>query len=812
MIGFCVISLSYAKATHPVAMSKEKIDELTDRLNLLIRQHNESHHAILAIKRELVELKDSLSPSDLKAEKITADKEIKRETIVAETPKPEAETIVPKVPPKEKTPVSSGRNLEEFIGGNLISKIGIGILIIGVGLFVKYAIDNELLGPVARVIGGFGAGLGLVGLAYYFREKYQNYSGILLGGGLAILYFTTFAAYDLYGLIPKAAAFSLMLVYTAFGVFAAYIYNVQSIAVIGMVGAYAVPVLLSDGTGEVRNLLIYITIVNIGILTLAFRKYWRGLNIISFILTWGVLLAWLVDRYSSTEDFTTAIIFSTLFFLTFYVSHLAYKLIHLETFTWKDVVSLLANSFIFYAIGYALIDDVDGGDKWLGLFTLANALVHFAVTYIIYNRKLADRNLFFLTAGMVLSFLTLAIPVQLDGNWVTVIWVAEAVVLFWVGRSQKVLYYEVLAYIVSVLGFVSLLHDWGTGYSGSVYQDPEFFLTPVFNVWFLTSMLVVAAFGAMVWIQGKFDKTEVAKKWEGLQKLGMVLVFAMLVIASFGSVFPEINQYFTQKIINTKITIDGGDNYNYNLRNFIGFWGINYAFLYWAVFLLLNQRLWARRELHVVGLVASGLVLLAFIAGGIPNLYDLREFYQTQTPDQLFSRGPGYIWMRYICFAFLALNLWAVWRSVKQLDNPRLSIFTELALHFVALVVLSSELQHIAHMLQPDADSYILERKIRRVGFSVLWGVYALGLMIIGFWKKRQYVRVGSIVLFGVILVKVFIFDLDKTSLGNKTVIFLALGVLLLMISYLYQRYKDVILGDEHDAENKTIENNDESE
>ncbi|MEZ4827725.1 MAG: DUF2339 domain-containing protein [Bacteroidia bacterium] len=786
-------------------MSNPSLEEISARLNELIRSHNQAHQEILELRKQLLELKNEKPVTSPPA---AEQKPVLTTTKTAETADLKTTaTVVKKSPPPVQKKPGSNRNLEEFIGGNLISKIGIAILVIGVGFFVKYAIDNDLVSPVIRVIGGFLAGLSLTGLAYILREKYKNYSAILLGGGLAILYFTTFAAFDFYQLIPKGMAFGLMFLFTAFGVFAAFRYDVQAIAVIGLAGAYAVPILLSDNTGEIRNLFIYITIVNAGILFLAFRKYWHSLNYIAFALTWGVYLAWMEDRYTTDPYFSVSLTFAVVFFLTFYGTILAYKLIHLEKYNWRDIVFLLLNAFIFYGTGYGLIDGLENGGKWLGLFTLGNAAVHFVVTLLIYSRKLADRNLFFLVAGLVLTFLTLAVPVQLEGNWVTMLWIAEALVVFWVGRSQKVFFYEALAYILAGMSFISLLQDWGKGYSNSVYFVEDSWITPLWNVHFLTSLLVIAGLAAIQVMHTRYKPEPTDSPWLPIRKIGVALIPSLLLITSFSALLPEIQQFFIQRMTATKIVLEEYDNFNYDLLTFSSLWQVFYALLFIAVLHFVNQRFWQNRVISIVAMIGSGLAVIIFLAESLPALYQLRETYFHPADDRLFNPDRSYLYLRYVGYIFLIINLLANHTAHKSFGDMRVKIGFSLAFHTVALVVLSAELQHILHVMYPNADSWLLERKVRRVGFSVLWGMYALLLMVLGFWKKQQYLRIASIALFSVILIKVFIFDLDKTTLGNKTVIFLALGVLLLIISFLYQRFKDVILGDEPEKPENENEN-----
>ena len=185
-------------------------------------------------------------------------------------------------------------NLEKFIGENLINKIGIVILVIGVGIGAKYAIDHDLISPLTRIILGYVLGLGLLGFAIRLKKEYHNFSAVLLSGSMAIMYFMTFAAYSFYSLIPLTITFALMVLITVFTVAAAMLYNHQVIAHIGLVGAYAVPFLLSDNSGKVLILYIYMAIINAGILVIAVRKYWKPLYYSSFILTWIIFLSWFI--------------------------------------------------------------------------------------------------------------------------------------------------------------------------------------------------------------------------------------------------------------------------------------------------------------------------------------------------------------------------------------------------------------------------------------------------------------------------------------------------------------------------------------
>ncbi|MEM9986750.1 MAG: DUF2339 domain-containing protein, partial [Bacteroidota bacterium] len=175
------------------------------------------------------------------------------------------------------------------------------ITVVGVAIGAKYSIEHDLISPLARIILGYIAGLGLLGVGLKLKRSYENYSAVLVSGAMAIMYFITFTAYNFYELIPQLLAFALMVIFTVFTVFAAIQYNQQIIAHIGLVGAYAVPFLLSDGSGQAKNLFIYSAIINTGILVISFQKHWKPIYYSAFGLTWLIYLTWYLSSSHQGE-------------------------------------------------------------------------------------------------------------------------------------------------------------------------------------------------------------------------------------------------------------------------------------------------------------------------------------------------------------------------------------------------------------------------------------------------------------------------------------------------------------------------------
>ncbi|PKP48640.1 MAG: DUF2339 domain-containing protein [Bacteroidetes bacterium HGW-Bacteroidetes-11] len=777
-----------------------KVNQLLDKLERLVKKQDDFSREINDIRIELHSLRaavheQAIEREEIFQEEIIADTfEVKKENAAADHDyyqqpiKQEQEQLVPFV----FSPQERKSDLEKFIGENIINKIGIVITIIGVAIGAKYSIENDLVSPLTRIILGYLAGLGLFGFAIKLKRNYENYSAVLISGSMAIMYFITYAAYSYYSLIPNVLAFALMVLFTIFTVVAAINYNRQIIAQIGLVGAYAIPFLLSDGSGNVVILFSYTAIINIGILIIAFKKYWKTLYYASFSLTWLMYTLWYNTEYLRNEHFRLALYFLVIFFTIFYLTFLAYKLLQKEKFDNFDIILLLANSFVFYGIGYSILDNHETGGQLLGLFTLCNAIVHFFVSALIYRRKLADRNLFYLVSGLVLVFITIAIPVQLDGQWVTLLWAGEFALLFWIGRTKNVPVYEILSYPLMMLAFFSIIHDWTFVYSNYNPIIPETRITLLLNINFLTSVLFILAFGFVNFLNGNKKYSSTLDPQKKIQKLISYSIPAILLFIIYYAFRIEIATYWDQIYIDSSLTINSEDQeysdyfWNYDLRKFKAIWIINYSLFFVSMLAFVNLRKIKNPQLGRINLLLMVVSLAVFLVQGLYYISELRDSYLGQTLAQYYQRDIFNIGIRYVSFAFVALTLIACYRYIHQSFMQKdFSLAFDILLHIALVWIASSELIHWMDIAE-STQSY-------KLGLSILWGVYSLLLIALGIWKKKKALRIGAIVLFGGTLLKLFFYDISHLDTISKTVVFVSLGVLLLIISFLYNKYKNII-------------------
>ncbi len=772
--------------------NKDKVDQLSEKLGLLFRKHNEFLREINDLKFEISRLKNSERKAerpvadiyvDLNKEEPFTNNKVVQEPVVNKTTKP---TGQPVTKPKSKI------ELEKLIGENLINKIGIAITIIGVAIGAKYSIENELISPLTRIILGYLTGIGLLGFGIKLKKNYENYSAVLVGGAIAIMYFITYFAYSFYGLIPQILAFVLMVVFTAFSIVAAINYNKQVIAHIGLVGAYAVPFLLSEGSGQVAILFTYMTIINIGILVIAFKRCWKQLYYSSFVLSWLIFSSWYVASYQMEQHLLVSLIFLTLFFVIFYLIFLAYKLLEKEKFVKSDVMLLLANSFLFYGLGYVILSSHEIGVQLLGLFTLCNAIIHFIVSVIVYRQKLIEKKLLYLISGLVLCFITITVPVQLEGSWVTLLWVAEATLLFWLGKRKNIPVYEKLAFPLMILAFFSLIQDWNVVDNNYTYDYLKSYYKPFFNVNFLSSLLFVAAFGFINILNYK-QQTSIWKS-KMLSNFFSVFIPGVLIFTLYYIFRMEISYYWEQRyaIYYLEFSLDGLDfnsTKRFDLVRFKSIWLINYSLFFVSILSLANYIKIKHERLGGISIILTLFALIIFLFKGLYILGQLRDSYLSQTVTAYDSIGVFNIGVRYISFLFVALALFVFYKCLRQsfikLDFRKTY---DCILHVTILWIASSELINWMDIAESE-QSY-------KLGLSILWGVYSLLLIVLGIWKKRQYLRIAAIVLFGVTLAKLFLYDISHLDTISKTIVFVSLGVLMLIISFLYNKYKYMISDD----------------
>lgn len=321
-----------------------------------------------------------------------------------------------------------------FTGGNLVLRIGMVILFIGVSFLVKYAAQRDLFPLEFRLAGAAAGGVLLVITGWRLRRKNTGYGLVLQGGGIGVMYLVIFGAGKLYALLPSVFSFVLMVLLVALSGMLAVLQNGRSLAFFGTIGGFLAPVLMSTGTGSHVALFSYFGVLNCGILGIAWFKAWRELNLLGFLFTFGIGTVWGSSGYRP-EHFMTTEPFLLLFFLFYVCISVLFALrqpVNLRGFI--DGPLVFGLPLIVAALQYFLVKDLAFG---MAFSALALGSFYLVMATAIWRRVSAELRLLaetFLALGVI--FASLTIPLGLDGRWSGAIWALEGAGMVWVGARQ----------------------------------------------------------------------------------------------------------------------------------------------------------------------------------------------------------------------------------------------------------------------------------------------------------------------------------------------------------------------------------------
>jgi uncharacterized membrane protein len=520
------------------------------------------------------------------------------------------------MPPSAATTSHQGDsgNFEAVIAGRWLNYVGILALLFAVTFFLKYAFDNNWVGPRGRV----GIGLLMGGALYPWSHRllergYKYFSEGIAGLGAAVLYLSLWAGWHYYAIFSQSTAFALMIAVTAATMVVAVGRNSERIAFLALIGGLITPMLVSTGENHEVALFTYLTILGAGVVGIAWVRNWKSLPPAQFAATLIYFWGWYSDFYRNNE-LTTTIVFATVFFILF----AALPVVR----SWRegDLSGLESAIVLINSLAYlvALRQMLWPQERWaLTAAVLLLAAAHLGAERMLPEKRGGElRVARILYAGLALTFVTLAIPIRLDGRWITIAWAVEGAVLIWSGLHVR--------------------------------------------------------FAPM--------------RWAGL--------------AMFAVVAGRL----------ATISIPAGD-------------------------FLLN----ARFATFAIA-VACILVACYFASGAWRELSDAEKM----------AYRVAAVGANILALVALSLEFWDVFGRMPSLGIDR-GHAQELAL-------------------------------------SMLWLVYALGLLGAGLWKKSEALRWQALVLLGVVIVKVFLFDLSFLEKFYRIVSFFLLGLALLLISFYYQR------------------------
>ena len=658
---------------------------------------------------------------------------------------------------QEKAPK---RDLEKFFGINLLSKIGIATLVLGIAYFVKYAIDQNWINEIGRVAIGIFAGGVLIGIAHKLRKTYQTFSSILVGGGISTLYITIMLAFWEYKLFSQTIAFSLLIFITAVSVLLSIAYDKKELAIFSLLGGFASPLMVSSGTGNYIVLFTYFLILNTGMLMLAFKKNWKIVNSIAYGLT--VLFYWIWMFRSFEEQYTGAALFALLFFVQFYLlAMIDYFKQKERKITVFQALVILSNNLSFFAASLYIFKGLDINLK--GLITMSMALLNAIPLWFVIKDKAVNKQMLYLLVATVLSFVSLAAPVQLDGGAITMFWAAETVIMLLLYQQSSIKIFKAGYFILQVFVIFALLIDWFKGY-GTGYSDELSVST------FITGLVVLATLWINKWFVNK-------------QKLNIRLGGNPTLISNILEITIVVLLYFTL-LLELRYQL----NHYYTSRAFVNEITGLYSCLFLAVYTFVVpkkthwiQTLYYLLVLFVVWYVSYYLFTIARVRGEV--IQETLSGWGSMAIH--YFTIPAII----IIFRFLLNNS----TLVKWNKNGIYWLIT-----IASIIIVSAEADNILLMCFSNRVPEIVSYS-HTIAYPILWGIGSFILMILGMKHKNRNLRIISLSLFALIIAKLYLYDIWKMSQAGRIIAFVFLGLLFLSVSFLYQKLRILFQKDDLD-------------
>jgi uncharacterized membrane protein len=678
-------------------------------------------------------------------------------------------------PPQSKTHwfrkwLLENPDIEKFIGENLINKIGIAVLVLGIAFFVKYAIDQEWINKIGRVGIGIFCGIILIWLANRLRRNYHAFSSVLVGGGLTVFYFTIAFAFHQYQLISQPVAFGIMVVITIFAVTLSILYDRIELGILATVGGFITPFLVSHGDGNWLALFSYLSILNAGLIVLAYYKRWRIINFIAFFFTQIIYITWIISKIGSPDfNYQGIFIFGLIFYGMFLVMNVIHHVVRASKLLAFDFIILLSANLCFFGVGIDLIQS-SGVSQYSGLFAASLGIVNLMLAYLFFRKSDADKKFIYLLIGITISFLTIAAPVQLKGHYITLFWAAETVVLLWLYQKSFINLLKISVLVVTVLMFFSLLMDWN-----AIYDDDKMIHTILFNKGWITGIFSSASLFFVYRLLTR--EADTFYIWGITNKLLRNIYLAGSVLLLFSTGALEINDQFQKRMPATGLEVI-------------------YIQLYLTVFVLLLLFIIQKLKFAIHPFLRVTISFAAII------IY-LFNFLGYQTIEEaVLNQGKfrGYFLADWINALLLLALIWNLIRFIRN-NKP---VFGKYWLNLtwiisvICVIIFSSEIANgFVWLNYTNKPSFQLANELfDKAGLTIVWAVSSFAMIWLGMKYSYKPLRITALILFGITLIKLFMFDIKDIAPGGKIIAFILLGVLLLVISFMYQRLKKIIIDD----------------
>lgn len=660
---------------------------------------------------------------------------------------------------------------ENAIASTWLVRVGIVVFVTGVVSFLKWSVDQDLIGPAGRVAVAIAVGVGmLIGGVRLLDKKYHLIGQGLLGGGILTLYFSVFAMGPMYELVNTPIAYVLMVVVTvAAGIMSVSVNSMLS-AILGIAGGYMTPVLLPAGNLGLAALYGYILILSVGILGVARARNWRLLNYLGFVATY-LLFRRSLDAYT-VADFPVAMSFLAAFFVIHSATVYVYNILRGMTSTTLEVIHLVANAVMFAGVGYWLISGAYGR-PYPSIMSLSVAVFYMFHILVFLNRKLIDRKLLVALIALAGAFTTWTLPLVLEKESLTISLSLLAFMFLWLGRKMKSNFIQQLGYLIYAvifyrLAFLDLPRNFGIAYGENI-PAAEYWRQMVQRLWtFGTSIgSVVAAF--ILQRRESLSEEDLSVPPENDvgnpldRKLGSSAFFWAGLLLAFAFVHLELNSMFM---------------YCAPLRLPVlsVLWCGMAAWLMWRFVdgKCADSGLFAMGSLFLIVALVK-LISFDLAAWGFSGrfLYEIEYSF-------------AYAGARLLDYGVIMALLFTVWWwlsssvSFKKL-NPAGARKVTFAFGYAGLALF-----WVYATLEVNSLLHWCLRDFQEGGISILWAIFAICFICAGIWKGVRALRYIGLVLFCIVVGKVFLVDLSDMEMIYRVIAFMVVGVALMLGAFAY--------------------------
>jgi len=672
--------------------------------------------------------------------------------------------------------------LEKFAGENVLDKIGMIVFIIGIAFFVSFSNEYKWINSIGQIFFTSITGTILIILSFFLRNKFTKFSAILLGGGIAILIITVFAAYYQYDIIGDASVFVLLIFLLSFGILVSLKFDEPQIAILVIAAGFISPISLIFASYQASPITIiipayqyvslfgYIAVLNLAVIIFGYYKKSLFLNVVAYIFTFIFCYLGLVREILRGEvvpEFT-AFIFLTLFYIMLVIILILNNVKQNRKFIPYEFTGITFGTAWYFIAGLAIINNEHL--EYKGLFTGLIAILNFILVLILYKRKNYDKGLLTLVSAIVLVFATLIIPVELIGRSRAIFWSLQTVLFLWVSQKADLKNMK-LASLWMTLGMLSFL-------SNDLYH--LYFTTtnelvavkPIFNKGFLTSMVAVAS---MIVNLNLLKNEKVPYYVYPFFKLGLykAMLGTFSAVLFYFALNFEIKYYLIQHFSSDLV-----------IKNYMGIFNFSFLFLLTIPALFLKKL----KIIHLVTAIVGLISLLIYLFNYNLLFSELRNSYLLASEIKLNQFNSHYFIVGMLVF-ILIFALRSIMKFFKK-DNL-ITFLAALIFVFGTIYLFSSEITSFIVVKKYTPDVLIQEiiLDVHHLSYTILWCLTSLFFVIIGFLLKNKNLRTVSIVLYLSSIVKLFVFDFAFLRNQDLMIAFLTFGGVLLTISFVFQMF-----------------------